>query len=124
MGEKSLPKTPSLTKKTSSMSSTGGKQKSILGFFSKPAQNGASGPAVSTKSSPPKEANSSPCLKESSTKSNSLRTKKPAANITPVPSSDALEPSSSQENHSEATPKVFQDLSKMALASSPSRRVS
>ncbi|KAK7994628.1 DNA mismatch repair protein [Apiospora marii] len=123
MGEKSLPKTPSLSKKTSSMSSTGGKQKSILGFFSKPAQNATSGPGPSTKSSPPKEANSSPCLKESSTKSNSLRTKKkPAANITPVPSSDALEPSSSQENHSEATPKVFQDLSKMALASSPSRR--
>ncbi|KAK7986898.1 MSH6 protein [Apiospora saccharicola] len=110
MGEKALPKTPSLSKKTSSMSSTGGKQKSILGFFSKPAQNGT-------------KANSSPGLKESSTKSNSLRNKKPtAAKITPVPSSDAIEPSSSQENHSEATPKVFQDLSKMALASSPSRR--
>ncbi|KAK8075867.1 DNA mismatch repair protein msh6 [Apiospora hydei] len=116
MGEKSLPKTPSLTKKTSSMSSTGGKQRSILGFFSKPAQNAATAP--SAKSSPPKEANSSLCLKESTTK-------KKAANITPVPSSDAIEPSSSQENHSEATPKQATPataISKMALASSPSRR--
>lgn len=125
MGEKSLPKTPSLSKKTSSMSSTGGKQKSILGFFSKPSQTPTSGPAPSAKSSPKDATNSSPCLKESATKSNFLPVKrKPAANITPVPSSDALEPSSSQENHSEATPQVFNDLSKMALASSPSRRVS
>ncbi|KAK6860821.1 hypothetical protein PG995_004457 [Apiospora arundinis] len=122
MGEKSLPKTPSLSKKTSSMSSTGGKQKSILGFFSKPSQTPTSGPAPAAKPSPKDATNSSPCLKET-TKSNSLPVKrKPVANITPVPSSDALEPSSSQENHSEATPQVFNDLSKMALASSPSRR--
>ncbi|KAK8103403.1 DNA mismatch repair protein msh6 [Apiospora kogelbergensis] len=92
MGEKSLPKTPSLSKKTSSMSSTGGKQKSILGFFSKPAQTPTGGPASSAKPSPKDTNDSSPCLKET-TKSNSLPVKrKPAANITPVPSSDALEP--------------------------------
>ncbi|KAI1858510.1 uncharacterized protein JN550_012557 [Neoarthrinium moseri] len=141
MGEKAAPKTPSLTKKSSSSMSTSGKQQSILGFFSKSAQNGSAAAASAAKASAkPTKTDSSPCLKE--TKSNSLQLNKRQrpANVTPVPSSDAIEPSSSQENHSEATVKVFKKSlpspvtpaelpikqvapAKMALGSSPSRKV-
>ncbi|KAI0002351.1 DNA mismatch repair protein Msh6 [Xylariaceae sp. FL0662B] len=129
MGETRTPtsaKTPSLSRKPSSAtSSTGKQQKSILGFFSK---------------TPSQKNNSPPCLQES-TKSNSLQLNKKPSNITPVPSSDALEPSSSQENHdSTATVKVFDDslpspatstevkieqavLPKATMDSSPSRKV-
>ncbi|OTA87174.1 hypothetical protein M434DRAFT_399609 [Hypoxylon sp. CO27-5] len=93
MGDSRTPakKTPSVSRKPSSVSSsatTGKGQRTILGFFAKasPAPNSSPTPS---------------CLKET-TKSN----RKPST-ITPVPSSDALEPSSSQENHgSAATVKV------------------
>ncbi|KAH8655236.1 muts domain V [Xylariales sp. PMI_506] len=141
MGDTSQPKTPALVKKKSSLSSStaGKQQKSILGFFSKaPSQNGTP-PSASTR----KDADSSPCLKESN-RSNSMQVKRQSSTklSTPVPSSDAIEPepSSSQENHSVSTVKVFKDAlpspitpaerpmkqaapSKIALGSSPSRKV-
>lgn len=84
-------KTPSGSRKAGSISSSatsGRQQQSILGFFAKASPVPTSSPTPS-------------CLKET-TKSN----RKPS-NTTPVPSSDALEPSSSQENHgSAATLKV------------------
>ncbi|KAI2622332.1 DNA mismatch repair protein Msh6 [Hypoxylon sp. NC1633] len=125
MGDTRTPtrKTPSMSKKPSSVSSsaTVGKQqqKTILGFFAR----------ASPSSSPS-------CLKET-TKSN----RKPSA-VTPLPSSDALEPSSSQENHGSAAtlkvhsnhllpspvipaePTIKQPLSTEAVVeSSPSRKV-
>lgn len=73
-----------------------GKQQSILGFFSKT-------PSAKTPSAKPRNAGnddddkmlSSPCLRE--TKANA-RAAVPTTQITPVPSSDAIEPPSSQEN--------------------------
>ncbi len=101
--------TPSLSssKKPSSASTTGKQQKSILGFFTKSSKDKDKDVATTTPSS---QISSSPCLKET-TRANSLQlNKKPSKeskNRTPVPSSDALEPSSSQENiGSAATVKV------------------
>ena len=106
--------TPSLSRKPSSAaSSTASKQqKSILGFFTKTprdkekAEDKDTDAETTTASAMP---SSSPCLEE--TKSNSLQlNKRPSKNITPVPSSDALEPSSSQENIGSATTvKVLED---------------
>lgn len=95
MGEKSTvaAKTPSST----------GKQQSILGFFSKaatqpkPTANGAT-PSSDKTPSTIKENKKSSCLKETTTKSNSLSFAKRPTNTTPVPSSDVVEPLSSQEN--------------------------
>ena len=112
--------TPSLSRKPSSAaSSTASKQqKSILGFFTKTPKEKAANTGDTTAM-----PTSSPCLKESTTKSNSLQlNKRPSnkSNITPVPSSDALEPSSSQENIDSAT-----TVKKAAviMGSSPSRKV-
>ncbi|KAI2627936.1 DNA mismatch repair protein Msh6 [Hypomontagnella submonticulosa] len=107
MGESRTPakKTPSLSRKPSSASSSAatGKQKTILGFFTKAS------PALNSSPTPS-------CLKET-TKSN----RKPS-NITPVPSSDVLEPSSSQENHGSAA-TLKQHLTVRDLpGSSPSRK--
>ncbi|CAN8100993.1 unnamed protein product [Discula destructiva] len=98
-------KTPVSAKKTnnSSLSSTG-KQQSILGFFSRPAtQSRASGPtpastATPTPASKDIKASPSSCLKETTTKSNSLPFTQRPTTLTPVPSSDAVEPECSQEN--------------------------
>ncbi|KAL7620158.1 DNA mismatch repair protein msh6 [Parahypoxylon ruwenzoriense] len=103
MGDARTPakKTPSTSKKPGSTSSsaTAGKQQSILGFFAKASPT----PTPSTSSS---------CLKET-TKSN----RKPST-VTPVPSSDVLEPSSSQENHdSAATVKVPSNVSLLSTVS-------
>ncbi|KAH9908852.1 DNA mismatch repair protein Msh6 [Xylariomycetidae sp. FL2044] len=116
MGETRTPaKTPSLSRKTSSMSSsTKGKQQSILGFFSKPS------PHSSTTSN----ATPNSTLRET-TKSNSLSFSKKSPNVTPVPSSDALEPSSSQENHDAASAATLKQAGTMkvdTLASSPTRK--
>lgn len=105
MGEKSSApartpaKTPVTAKKTTNASSTSstGKQQSILGFFSKsatPSSTAASTPA------PSKSVKLSPSstLKESKTKFNSAIPAKRPTTLTPVPSSDAVEPLSSQEN--------------------------
>ncbi|RDW82600.1 hypothetical protein BP6252_03712 [Coleophoma cylindrospora] len=89
---------PSLKKQNSSATN----QRSILGFFSKAPTNGT-----------PSTTNSA--LKENSTANGATKTpitvKKPvfkkstAKNITPVPSSDAIGPPSSQENENGGIPK-------------------
>ncbi|KAL1876183.1 hypothetical protein VTK73DRAFT_9621 [Phialemonium thermophilum] len=84
------------------LSGSTGKQRSILGFFSKA---GGAGAQTSTPTSAGKKS-SPACLKESTTKSNTLSTANRTANITPAPSSDAIEPSSSQENATSPVLKV------------------
>ncbi|KAI1206957.1 DNA mismatch repair protein Msh6 [Annulohypoxylon truncatum] len=97
-------KTPSLSRKPSSVSSSANSkgQQTILGFFSKAS------PALTSSPTPS-------CLKET-TKSN----RKPST-ITPVPSSDALEPSSSQENHGSAA-TVKPESARAVVDSSPIRK--
>ncbi|KAI0844351.1 DNA mismatch repair protein Msh6 [Daldinia vernicosa] len=106
MGESRTParKTPSMSRKPGSTSSTAtGKQQTLFGFFAKASPVPNSSPTPS-------------CLKET-TKSN----RKPST-VTPVPSSDALEPSSSQENRgSAATVKPLS--SRAVMSSSPTRKV-
>ncbi|KAI1646999.1 DNA mismatch repair protein Msh6 [Daldinia loculata] len=105
MGESRTParKTPSTSRKPSSTSTATGKQQTLLGFFTKAS------PALNSSPTPS-------CLKET-TKSN----RKPSA-VTPVPSSDALEPSSSQENRGSAA--TVKHLSARAvMGSSPTRKV-
>ncbi|KAK7753085.1 DNA mismatch repair protein msh6 [Diatrype stigma] len=116
--------TPSLSRKPSSASTTGKQQKSILGFFSKSASKDKDAAPAAT-STPASQIPSSPCLRETTTKSNTLQlNKRPSKNITPVPSSDALEPSSSQENIDSATTVKHADSSKPTImGSSPSRKV-
>ncbi|KAK3317724.1 muts domain V-domain-containing protein [Cercophora scortea] len=116
-------RTPSTAKKPGTAPSTG-KQQSILGFFSKASAAGtnASSPSLSAKKPPTpsiKKEASSQCLKET-TKSNSLAAPK-RFNATPVPSSDAVGPSSSQENRysSPVKPTVVE---KPVMGSSPSRK--
>ena len=118
MGDSPAVKTPSTAKKAGVAASTG-KQQSILGFFSKSSVNGST--PASSKSAPKArtvktEPDSSPCLKES-TKSNSMATAKRASiSITPVPSSDAAGPLSSQENRDVSTAtKVLQDILPLPL---------
>lgn len=97
-------KTPSTAKNSSgsnnTLSSSTAKQQSILGFFSKSStQTKLNGTSPAPKSTPtPRASSSSSCLKETTTKSNSLSFAKRPSTITPVPSSDAVEPLSSQEN--------------------------
>ncbi|GAW25491.1 putative DNA mismatch repair protein msh6 [Rosellinia necatrix] len=116
MGETRTPaKTPSMSRKTGlaasgSSSTATRKQQTILGFFAKSSPNGPSKspsitttPAAATPTAATASSRSS-CLQET-TRSNSLQLKKAkkSPNVTPVPSSDALEPSSSQENHESAS---------------------
>jgi DNA mismatch repair protein MSH6 len=147
MGEKSAAaartpaRTPAAAKKAGQAPSTG-KQQSILGFFSRtPAAGNAGGPSPSpsTKqtSNSKKEQNgdSSQCLKET-TRSNSMLISRRTTTVTPVASSDAIEPSSSQENRDESNAKVLSvnlpsstspaeilEKQKASLHSSPSRKV-
>lgn len=107
-------KTPSTAKKQGQAPSTG-KQQSILGFFSKTPASSANAPnsSPSVKPTPSlKKASSSQCLQET-TKSNSAR-RPPDA--TPVPSSDAPEPTSSQENRDVSTAKACVFLFSYALS--------
>ncbi|KAF2965114.1 hypothetical protein GQX73_g8462 [Xylaria multiplex] len=109
MGETRTPaKTPSrksgpaLTSASSSTATR--KQQSILGFFAKSSPNAPSKSPSTTATPTATTPARVSCLQET-TKSNSLqlnRNKKPSS-VTPVPSSDAVEPSSSQENHETAT---------------------
>ncbi|KAI0893582.1 DNA mismatch repair protein Msh6 [Annulohypoxylon nitens] len=101
-------KTPStISRKPSSISSssnTAKGQKTILGFFSK--------------ASPSPAPNSSPtpsCLKETTKSNRNLSV------VTPLPSSDALEPSSSQENHGSAA-TVKPTSNRAIVDSSPTRK--
>jgi len=134
-------KTPSTAKKTAPTGSTG-KQSSILGFFSRASGGNAaanSSPLASSQRTPTlKKETSSQCLKES-TKTNSIPLSKRPSNITPVPSSDAVEPWSSQENRESSPVKVVsnclpsrvflaktkleQATPKPTMASSPTRKV-
>ncbi|KAL3300848.1 DNA mismatch repair protein msh6 [Colletotrichum asianum] len=91
-------KTPSLKRQPSSSSGT---QKTIVQFFSKSASKPTPKPAA-------KGPDSSPCLRES-TRTNELPKVKQPPSMTPVPSSDAMEPSSSQENMDGTGLKVAQD---------------
>lgn len=103
-------KTATPARSTKTPSGSTGKQQSILGFFSKAAglASSASKPSPGSATSV-QNKNMSQCLKET-TKSNSMSTiKRNNINITPVPSSDAMEPSSSQENMESATVKVLRD---------------
>ncbi|KAI1748878.1 DNA mismatch repair protein msh6 [Xylaria castorea] len=127
MGETRTPaKTPSLSRQPSSASASSStatrKQQSILGFFAK------SSPSAPSKSSTTTPTPARPSCLQETTKSNSLqlnRSKK-RSNATPVPSSDAIEPSSSQENHRSAsvTPTNKKPVApaKIVMGSSPSRK--
>ena len=117
-------KTPSTAKKSGQAPSTGkqstGKQQSILGFFTRtPAAGSASAP----NSSP--SVNPTTTLQESSkSKSNSMAPlNRRANNATPVPSSDAIEPTSSQENKDASTVKQKPKSKPAVLESSPTRKV-
>ncbi|PSR97212.1 muts domain V [Coniella lustricola] len=136
-------RTPSMAKKSTStgsnnMSSSAAKQQSILGFFSKSASNGATPASKAEKDNKPAAAAS--CLQETTMKSNALSSVKRSSAATPVPSSDVIDPMSSQENRdtTELDTKLFSDLPspgspdgvhskiaavvKGALYSSPSRK--
>ncbi|KAI1810795.1 DNA mismatch repair protein msh6 [Poronia punctata] len=124
MGEKQTPaKTPSLLRNPSSASTPATrKQQSILGFFAKSSPNTTPKAATTTPTTAVLPHHS--CLQET-TKSNSLQLKKDKklSNATPVPSSDAVEPSSSQENHGCSTAKASKKTStKLVMGSSPSRK--
>ncbi|KAI0411089.1 DNA mismatch repair protein msh6 [Xylaria grammica] len=132
MGETRTPaKTPSSRKPSSALASASSsaatrKQQSILGFFAKSSPNAPSKSPSTTTPTAATPARPS-CLQET-TKSNSLqlnRNKKPS-NVTPVPSSDAIEPSSSQENHESTTVtpgnKKRAAPTKLVMGSSPSRK--
>ena len=113
-------KTPA-TAKTAKQAPSTGKQRSILGFFSRTgaagATNGATAsPSPSTKPASSSKRDSSPqCLKETTTKANSMLVTRRTTTATPVPSSDAAEPLSSQENRDASTVKV----ASMHVLSSP-----
>ncbi|KAG5926217.1 hypothetical protein E4U42_003514, partial [Claviceps africana] len=127
------------------------KQRSIMSFFQKSSPGPASSPTSRDKVSP--DSQRSPCLQET-TKANSLpkpkpkpkpeskaSSKPPVKLSTPVPSSDIIEPSSSQENSdpgstvqsttstlpfsksSKSTAKGAKDTTfKASITSSPSRK--
>ncbi|KAK4231839.1 putative DNA mismatch repair protein msh6 [Podospora fimiseda] len=128
-------RTPSAAKKPGQAPSTGkpsgGKQQSILGFFSRtPAAASASAPNSSpsvkptTTPSADKSTTPSQFLKETTkSKSNSMApVSRRTNNSTPVPSSDAIEPTGSQENRDVSTAKRS-TKSKPVLQSSPTRKV-
>ncbi|OLN92779.1 DNA mismatch repair protein msh6 [Colletotrichum chlorophyti] len=83
-------KTPSTLKRQPS--SSAGTQKTIVQFFAKTANSSRSTPKPVFQA-----PSSSPCLRES-TRANTLPRARQPSDVTPVPSSDVIEPSSSQEN--------------------------
>ncbi|KAB5584913.1 muts domain V-domain-containing protein [Coniochaeta sp. 2T2.1] len=139
MAGKSASAAPSRTPARPPPSKTGSstaKQQSILGFFSKAAVTTPNSSSAATPSSrnPPsssaqaqtttptnikKEPPLFSCLTETS-KSNSMSNVKRTVTITPVPSSDVVEPWSSQENRDSTS--VKQVASKPMVTSSPSRK--
>ncbi|KAK4247137.1 muts domain V-domain-containing protein [Corynascus novoguineensis] len=125
MGEKStaVARTPAKASPTVKKAPSTGKQQSILGFFSRSAgsTNGAS-PSPSTRPASTNKRDTSPqCLKET-TRANSMLAR-PTTTVTPVPSSDAIEPSSSQENRDTTTIKKKAVVNvEASLQSSPSRK--
>ncbi|KZL80176.1 dna mismatch repair protein msh6 [Colletotrichum incanum] len=95
-------KTPSTLKRQPS--SSAGTQKTIVQFFSKSANASSRSTPKPTASAP----DSSPCLRES-TRTNTLPKAPQPSSMTPVPSSDAIEPASSQENMVTSAVKVAAD---------------
>ncbi|TGO53439.1 hypothetical protein BCON_0123g00140 [Botryotinia convoluta] len=117
---------PTLKKQNSSIGSNKS-QASILGFFSKkPATTPT--PKTSTGSpsgilQPNGSANSAKSTpKPSSTVKRPQFKKSVQKSITPVPSSDNIEPDSSQENENGGIPTEIVDINGLALTSSPSRK--
>ncbi|KAK3376596.1 muts domain V-domain-containing protein [Lasiosphaeria ovina] len=120
-------RTPSTAKKPGQAPSTG-KQQSILGFFSRGVVSNSNDPnsSPSARAAPSTSTakGTSPQYLKETTKSNSMSAPKRPSNVTPVASSDAVEPSSSQENTNTSTVKKKQVVSVTAsMASSPSRKV-
>ncbi|EEU38173.1 uncharacterized protein NECHADRAFT_48223 [Fusarium vanettenii 77-13-4] len=118
-------KTPSRATKPAAPSSSA-KQRSIVSFFQK-APPSSPAPASSPLSKNTPANKQSLCLRET-TKANSLPKPTPKSTpktsnklSTPVPSSDAIEPPSSQEN--ESTVKKPKSTMNDALPSSPTRKV-
>ena len=114
--------------------SSSAKQRSIVSFFQKSSPAGpASSP--SSKVQPPASSPSASCLKET-TKANSLpkpspfnpKSKSKQKLSTPVPSSDAIDPPSSQENQDTEVPSSAiaksTAVTPVVNGSSPSRKVS
>lgn len=112
------PVPPSLKKQSSSVASKNG---SILNFFSK-ASNGTPNSSTGVWK-PQSEAKGVNCLPKPT-----IAVKKPAfkkgvaKSITPVPSSDAIGPSSSQENENGGIPKEV-DNDCLPSPTSPAKRV-
>ncbi|GJC84479.1 DNA mismatch repair protein msh6 [Colletotrichum liriopes] len=108
MGERpsSVARTPAKTPSTLKRqpSSSAGTQKTIVQFFSKSANASSRSTPKPTASAP----DSSPCLRES-TRTNTLPKAPQPSSMTPVPSSDAIEPASSQENMVTSSVKVAAD---------------
>ncbi|GKT41379.1 DNA mismatch repair protein msh6 [Colletotrichum spaethianum] len=108
MGERSssVARTPAKTPSTLKRqpSSSAGTQKTIVQFFSKSANASSRSTPKPTASAP----DSSPCLRES-TRTNTLSRAPQPSSMTPVPSSDAFEPASSQENMVTSAVKVAAD---------------
>ncbi|KAH7324336.1 muts domain V-domain-containing protein [Stachybotrys elegans] len=128
-------RTPAKATKPAASASSSAKQRSIYSFFQKSspasASASASTPAVPPSSSPLSKkvspATTRSCLKET-TKANTLPKPKPSDKLkTPVPSSDAPEPPSSQENMESTveTVRAVKKVSQLAAAqgSSPTRKV-
>ncbi|AEO68115.1 uncharacterized protein THITE_2117497 [Thermothielavioides terrestris NRRL 8126] len=130
MGENSATaiRTPAKTPSTAKKAPSTGKQQSILGFFSRTgAASSVAGatpsPSARSASTTTTKRDASPqCLKETTTKSNSMLVSRRTATATPVPSSDALEPSSSQENRDASTTKVA-SLTRLSPAATPAKIV-
>ncbi|KAI5458256.1 DNA mismatch repair protein msh6 [Mariannaea sp. PMI_226] len=121
--DKALARTPAKAGKPAASASSSAKQRSIVSFFSKAAPSTPAGPASSPLSKVTPKARVSSTLKET-TKANSLPkakpSVKPSVNLsTPVPSSDAPEPPSSQENMKSGTEAPKNN----ALPSSPTRKI-
>ncbi|KAM6512989.1 DNA mismatch repair protein msh6 [Fusarium solani] len=119
-------KTPSRANKPAAPSSSA-KQRSIVSFFQK-APPSSPAPASSPLSKNTPANKQSLCLRET-TKANSLPKPTPKSTpktstklSTPVPSSDAIEPPSSQENES-TVKKPKSTMNNDALPSSPTRKV-
>lgn len=92
--------TPGKNAKIATPAAGSAKQRTIMSFFQKSSPGGPA-PASSplAKVSPRTQASPSSCLQET-TKANALpKIRKPTKMSTPVASSDAVEPTSSQENH-------------------------
>ncbi|KAH6663257.1 DNA mismatch repair protein msh6 [Plectosphaerella plurivora] len=105
--------------RTPAKTPSGGGQRSIMSFFTKSASSTKAG----TTRTPAAETPKSSCLQESTTRSNTLLKARHPVDTTPVPSSDAPEPRSSQENVDAFTAKKIRKVSSVnPLPSSPSRK--